>query len=648
MDESYSSLLASGVEKQLRALEMSIMEDIVRRIRKAGTITDAADWQIQRLIILGNSTQDIEDLIREAVGGSEEEVRRIYEEVIAREYTRDKSLYEQIGKEFIPYDQNRELQQLVNAMVRQSSEELYNITKSTGFMLSDGHGGKVYTPTADVYNRYLDEAITGMVSGAYDYNTLIRRMVNEMTNSGLRTDHAFSDGGSNYGVDYASGWHNRIDVAARRALLTGMSQVTGRITEENAQRLGTDYFEVTWHSGARPSHAVWQGKVYTKEQLVRICGLGTGPGLDGWNCQHSYYPFIPGVSERLYTDEWLAEQNARENTPRLYRGREYTTYEATQKQRQMETSLRAQREKVQLLREGGADKDDITLAQCKYQAKLDEYKTFSKAMELPEQAERIYTGRTKGRIAPSPQTYAKYKAAQAQKVQAAPKTAAPTASTSKAAAPKAPTSSLPTLKNLQATGADYVPVKKRSTARPEAEIIAKIGGGDMTSGSCASVALAYAGQKLGLDVFDFRGGKSMDFFSSKLNKVQMFKDLGATTIVSDTAKTNFTNGKRILAQLEEGKEYYLSVGRHAAIVRKQGGQIQYLELQSSRSNGWKDFDSSGYVLKNRFGCSSSSSYYSTAYATEISQLKGDDFEQILCYINTEESNQKKGVAGSVK
>ena len=78
------------------------MEDIVRRIRKAGTITDTADWQIQRLMILGNSTKDIEDLVRKAVNGSEEEVRRIYEEVIAREYTRDKSLYEQVGKEFIP------------------------------------------------------------------------------------------------------------------------------------------------------------------------------------------------------------------------------------------------------------------------------------------------------------------------------------------------------------------------------------------------------------------------------------------------------------------------------------------------------------------------------------------------------------------
>lgn len=312
MDQSYHDLLAAGVEKRFRDLEMAIMDDIIRRIRKAGTITDSADWQIQRLIILGNSTQDIEDLIRKAVDGNEEEVRRLYAEVIEREYTRDRSLYEQIGKEFIPYEQNPELQQLTDALVHQSSEELYNITRSTGFMLDNGHGGKVFTPLADVYNGYLDDAITGMANGAYDYNTLVRRMVSQMTASGLRTDHPFSDGGSDYGVDYASGWHNRVDVAARRALLTGFGQLTGHVTDLNAQRLGTDYFEVTWHAGARPDHAAWQGKVYTKEQLTTKCGLGTGPGLLGWNCRHTYYPFIPGVSERLYTDEWLEEQNARE------------------------------------------------------------------------------------------------------------------------------------------------------------------------------------------------------------------------------------------------------------------------------------------------------------------------------------------------
>lgn len=410
MDESYHSLLAAGAEKKYRDLEVSIMKDVVRRIQKAGTITSTADWQIQRLIILGNSTEDIRTLVSKAVDGNEELVRQLYEEVIANEYTSQKDIYEAVGKEFIPYEQNAELQQITEALIRQSTEELYNITKSTGFMVDVGNGKTVYTPLADIYNSYLDDAITGMANGAYDYNTLVRKTTNMMTRSGLRTDHVFSDTGTDYGIDYASGWHNRIDVAVRRALLTGFGQLASQVTDRNAQQLGTNFFEVSAHGAARPSHASWQGRVWTKQQLTQVCGLGSGGGLCGWNCRHSYYPFIPGVSQRNYTDEYLEELAAREATPKRYKGKEYNAYQATQKQRQMETSMRAKREKVQLLREAQADREAIIEAQCQYQAQLEEYRNFSHLMGLEEQTERIYTGRTPGRISPSPQVFAQWQA----------------------------------------------------------------------------------------------------------------------------------------------------------------------------------------------------------------------------------------------
>lgn len=207
-----------------------------------------------------------------------------------------------------------------------------------------------------------------------------------------------------------------------------------------------------------------------------------------------------------------------------------------------------------------------------------------------------------------------------------------------------------TSRKLKAKGVEYHEVAVQSDVLTEDEIIHSVAGGDMTSGSCASVALAYAGQKQGWDVRDFRGGDSMDYFSSKVNKISMFKDLGVQSIVSDTAKSNLTNGKRILGQLQEGKEYYLSVGRHAAIVRNDGGLLQYLELQSPRpdKNGWVDFGDIGTTLQYRFGCSSSSNYYPVAYATDISQLSGDDFRTILGYINTDALKQRKGAAGNVK
>ena len=383
------------------------MEDIVRRIKKAGKITSMADWQLNRMLILGKSSADLRKIVAKAVDFDAVDVNALYERVIQNEYAVYKPQYERITHKYIPYKDNLQLQQLVNAQIRNSSEDLSNVTKSMGFMLDYG-GKKVFTPLSQVYNGYIDQAVTDVISGAFDYNTMLRKVCRQLSDSGLRTGRLFrSNPGDDRGIDFPSGWHNRIDVAARRALLTGVSQLSGQITAMNAERLGIDRYEVSWHAGARPDHAAWQGKVYTMEQLQKICGLGTGPGLLGWNCRHEYYLFFPG-SERQYTDKWLAEQNAREARTQTFRGREYNLYQATQKQRSMETNMRAQREKVRLMQEGGADRDDIIIEQCKYQAQLDEYKEFSKKFRLPEQRDRVYAD-LNGRVAPSAKRYQKWK-----------------------------------------------------------------------------------------------------------------------------------------------------------------------------------------------------------------------------------------------
>lgn len=376
-----------GLERKFRSLENRIMEDVVRRIKKTGQISSSADYQLNRYYILGNSTKDIEDIVKSAVGDDYPETFKLYDEVVEKQYTRSKKLYEQVNEEFIPYEQNEQLQQLVNGLIQQSNDELYNITRSMGFMVDMGGGRKVFSPLSDYYNQYLDNAIVEITSGAFDYNTVIRRVVGQMTNSGLRT------------VDYASGYSSRCDVAARRAIMTGLSQLTGHISQTNAQKLHTEYFEIDWHAGARPSHRTWQGKVWSYRELVTVCGLGTVTGLQGANCYHEYHPFIPGISERQFSDRWLTEQNCKEDRQKVFKGKEYTLYEATQRQRYLETNMRAQRQKVKLLQRAGADQDDIMLARCKYQAQLDEYKAFCQRMGLQEQRERIYYD-LQGRVAP--------------------------------------------------------------------------------------------------------------------------------------------------------------------------------------------------------------------------------------------------------
>jgi hypothetical protein len=386
MRDDYKNKMAAKIAQRYQNLEMRIMQDIVRRIKKTGKITSTADWQINRLQIIGYSSEDIEREIKQVLNASYPEMFELYDNVIDSEYVRNKDIYEQVNAQYIPFEQNGQLKQITESIIEQSLEDLENITNSLGFYLDYGNGKKIATPLSQIYINYLDDACFDIVTGAFDYNSVLRRVVTQLTNSGLRK------------IEYASGRANRVDVAARRAVLTGVSQVTGKISEYNAKKLGTEYFEVEWHAGARPTHSVWQGKIWSKEQLYSVCGLGTVTGLLGANCYHTYYPFIKGISVRNWSDEWLEEQNRKENRPREFQGKEYTLYGAKQKQRQMETAMRAQREKVRLLQHGGADRQEIILQKAKYQAQLNEYARFSNKMKLPQERERIYLD-MRGRVA---------------------------------------------------------------------------------------------------------------------------------------------------------------------------------------------------------------------------------------------------------
>jgi hypothetical protein len=368
---------ARMLDEPMKRLESEVMADIIRRIKINGEITRAADWQIYRLHELGMSKRAIKKLIKEALKLTPQEINHLFKDIIRKGYAEDEQLYKYKGKPYIPFEENKQLQQLITATAQQTYNEMKNITQSLGFAVRQPDGTLKFTKLADYYQQTLDKATLSIATGAFDYNTVLKKAVAELTNSGLRT------------VNYETGWSNRVEVATRRAVMTGIGQITGKICEQNAEILGTDMFEVTWHGGARPSHQVWQGKWYTMEQLKSVCGYGTVTGLKGANCYHDFYPVDPDVDEPTYTEEQLAKMNEEENTPVEYKGKKYTKYEALQRQRKLETTMRAQRQKIKLLKEGGADEDDIIIARGKYRVTSSEYTRFSEAMNLPQQRERV-------------------------------------------------------------------------------------------------------------------------------------------------------------------------------------------------------------------------------------------------------------------
>lgn len=186
-------------------------------------------------------------------------------------------------------------------------------------------------------------------------------------------------------------------------------------------------------------------------------------------------------------------------------------------------------------------------------------------------------------------------------------------------------------------GIEYREVKPFTTQPTDTEIIERIGGGDKTSGSCASLAFAFAANKGGLDVLDFRGGKSLDYFSTFTNLMQICDKVGGYSSFS-------TTGIQLMKQTQPGKLYYLVYAQHAAIVRQVGkGKYEFLELQHSTSNGWKPLDSR--VFSWRFG--GSGRQFGLLMDIELLQ-RDSGFQKMVGYINTSQADQRKGMSGTIK
>lgn len=211
------------------------------------------------------------------------------------------------------------------------------------------------------------------------------------------------------------------------------------------------------------------------------------------------------------------------------------------------------------------------------------------------------------------------------------------ATTAKGTPKMQPTQLDDVFERIDKEGIEYREVKPFTTQPTDTELIERIGGGDKTSGSCASLAFAFAANKVGLDVLDFRGGKSLDYFSTFTNLMQICDKVGGYSSFS-------TTGIQLMKQTQQGKLYYLVYAQHAAIVRQVGkGKYEFLELQHSTSNGWKPLDSR--VFSWRFG--GSGRQFGLLMDIELLQ-RDSGFQKMVGYINTAQADQRKGMSGTIK
>lgn len=363
----YLMQAADPVVEIYSQVELDILADIARRIVKTGYFTDTAQWQLRKAKEFGYLQGNVQDILAKATGLSQKEVQKLMTAAGSKSLAFDDAIYKAAGMSPVAVSQSPALMAMLLQGVDTTMALIGNYTKTTA---------KVSTVA---FNSILDRAYIQIISGAFDPTTALKRAIKELATSGIEK------------IAYPSGATASIETAVRRAVTTGVNQSVSKLQLLRAEEMGCELVETSSHAGARPSHAEWQGKVFCIKghhkrygDFYRETGYGTGAGLCGWNCYHSFYPYFEGLSTPSFSHD-PSKDAGRSNDE---------DYERQQKQRYYERKIRE------------AKKECSTLDAAMKAAQSDElhdelYKEFQRAsVKLKQREARLRefideTGRTR-------------------------------------------------------------------------------------------------------------------------------------------------------------------------------------------------------------------------------------------------------------
>ncbi|EHR33449.1 hypothetical protein HMPREF9709_01197 [Helcococcus kunzii ATCC 51366] len=323
--------LSKELSYQFNELERMLIWDIARRIDSEingkGNYTQTAEKQMQDLIDIGYDSKRAREMIANTLGISASVVDSIVYKYGFEKYRDDFKHYATVGKKLQDFERNGFVVNLIRATQEDLKKGILNLSGTIGFVDEKGK----FSQVDNYYRQAINTAVFQTTSGAFDYQSVTRRIVKQMAKSGVRT------------VNYESGVSRSLESTVRNNLLTGISQMAGKIALQNAIDMGEDLMEITAHAGARPSHSVWQGQIVSlsgRSGYLNLIDIGYGDvaGFQGANCYHDWFVFFEGISTRNYTQSQLDEFND-QSKKYEFNGKEYSEYEAGQKMRQIERSI---------------------------------------------------------------------------------------------------------------------------------------------------------------------------------------------------------------------------------------------------------------------------------------------------------------------
>ena len=363
LSSDYLFTLTDEISKMYEELNTSVINDIARRIAKMDYTSESTIFQAERAAETGALYDDIVKKISMQTGKSQEELKRLFKEAGFKNYENN------LRKHSMSYKNiqlSERAKNILIAGINKTGGVLHNMTMTTA------------SEAQNDFIHITDLAYNQIVNGVMDYNTAIRYAVKDLANKGLKV------------IDYKTGYKQRIDSAVRTCVLTGVNQTTGPMTELQRQEVGADGYETTAHSGARPEHALWQGKQFYADKSVKgyedfttATGYGTVTGLKGANCRHDFFWVFLGEDEPSYTK---SEIRALNNKSVKYNGKEMTIAEAETTMRYIERKTREWKRQANALSAAGLDN---SFEKMKAKEWSNKYKDFANKTGIPKRNERL-------------------------------------------------------------------------------------------------------------------------------------------------------------------------------------------------------------------------------------------------------------------
>ena len=314
-------------------------------------------------------------------GKSLEELNEVLDKVAKENVGFAKAYYEVKGKEFVPYDENKQLKRYVETIKKETGETFKNLskTRNIGFTFKDSNDRTIFKPMKKAYRDLIDEAVYNVTSGVTDYQSAMRNTIKQLADSGIKVHEASNT--------YKSGYNRRIDSSVRQNVLEGIRRVNIGVQERVGEELGADGVEISAHSPCAEDHLFINGRQFSKKEFEKInSNLERPVGM--YNCRHFVFSIVLGVSRPSFTNKQLRQ--FREDSLREveYEGKKYTAYQATQVQRKLETEIRRQKDRQIIARSSG-DKTEIANAQQKISQLTSKYNDFSQKAGLDTYKNRL-------------------------------------------------------------------------------------------------------------------------------------------------------------------------------------------------------------------------------------------------------------------